>query len=68
MISRFVQIHDISRFVQTHDIWRKDDPRHHVTYDTTQLTDSLVCVSMSNEIRRTIASLTQVAIVTLSRV
>ncbi|KAL5254942.1 hypothetical protein ACHWQZ_G014405 [Mnemiopsis leidyi] len=48
-----------NRFVQTHDIWRKDDPRHHVTYDTTQLTDSLVCVSMSNEIRRTIANLTQ---------
>ena len=50
------------RFVQTHEIWTKDDsnPRHQVKYDTSQLTDSLVCVSMSNEIRRTIASLTQV--------
>jgi len=50
-----------NRFVQTHEIWSKDDshPKHQIKYDTSQLTDSLVCVSMSNEIRRTIASLTQ---------
>jgi len=50
-----------NRFVPTHEIWGKDDsnPEQDVKYDTTQLSDSLVCVSMSNEIRRTIASLTQ---------
>ncbi|XP_063681961.1 uncharacterized protein LOC134816889 isoform X2 [Bolinopsis microptera] len=46
-------------FVQTHEIWTKDNPKHQIKYHSSQLTDSLVCVSMSNEIRRTIASLTQ---------
>lgn len=55
------------RFIQTHELWTRDvDPRTQIRLDPAQLTDSLVCVSMSNEIRRTIANLTKVGTVLTS--
>lgn len=46
------------RFIQTHELWR-GGPAREIQYDTTQLTDSLVCISMSNEIRKSIDNIRQ---------